>query len=82
MHNSMHFVSLSILSSSIIKLTFQAWSSGRIQYFPMVYQELKNPCHSLMHQSVDYRPEQSLFEASRGPEESFVHSFRDSFLSF
>ncbi|XP_034243709.1 aladin-like [Thrips palmi] len=61
-----------------------AWSSGRIQYFPIVYQELKNPNQSVRHNaSMQYRPDQSFLETSMAPDaSSFMHSFQDSFLSY
>ncbi|XP_026285051.1 aladin [Frankliniella occidentalis] len=60
-----------------------AWSTGRIQYFPMVYQELKNPSQSIGHNdSVQFRPDHSIFESSRIHDGSLLQSFHDSFLSY
>lgn len=60
-----------------------AWSSGRIQYFPVVYQELKSTSPSMrFNDSVQFQPDHSLFESSRVHEASLLQSFHDSFLSY
>ncbi|KAK3923787.1 Aladin [Frankliniella fusca] len=60
-----------------------AWSTGRIQYFPMIYQELKNPNQSMMqNESVPFRPDHSGFESSRIYDGSLLQSFHDSFMSY
>lgn len=60
-----------------------AWSSGRIQYFPVVYKELRNPSQPLFqNESLQLRLDQSYFEGSRVHESSLMQSFQDSFLSY